>query len=149
MAKTFEERFWPKVDRSGGPDACWPWLAAKNKARGGYGVVMGPVGQKLVYAHRATYALMVGEIPAGLDIDHLCRNRSCCNPAHLEPVTRKENAQRGLKGRLKTHCVNGHEYTEENTERRSKDGRRGCRTCHRKRSRDYTRRKRGWATDGS
>lgn len=72
--------------------ACWEWTGARNG--NGYGRVHVRPG-KLAYAHRAVYALLVGPIPAGLDLDHLCRNRSCVNPLHLEPVTRGENLLRG------------------------------------------------------
>ena len=78
------------------------------------------------------YIYAVGEIPDGLSIDHLCRNRRCCNPAHLEAVTNRENLLRGpttqaSRNAVKTHCINGHEFTEANTYYR-KDGR-TCRTC--------------------
>lgn len=69
-------------------------------------------------SHRWLYERWVGPIPDGLVIDHLCRNPPCCNPAHLEPVTSAENTRRGLTGQYwaaKTHCPQGHEYTEENT----------------------------------
>lgn len=92
-----EERFWPKVDRSGGDDACWPWLA--HRAWNGYGEFRMPLKTgKLVKAHRFSYELIVGPVSDGLDLDHTCRNRACCNPKHLEPVTRKTNARRGLCG---------------------------------------------------
>lgn len=93
---------------------CWLWMGFINK--GGYGRL------KRYFAHRVSYELMKGEIPAGLDLDHLCRNRACVNPDHLEPVTRQVNCQRGETGhitgakkRAKTHCPQGHEYTSENT----------------------------------
>lgn len=92
-----EERFWPKVDKSGGPDACWPWLA--HRAWNGYGEFRLPLKTgKLVKSHRFSYELLHGPTPAGMDLDHKCRNRWCCNPAHLEPVTRSENSLRGLSG---------------------------------------------------
>jgi hypothetical protein len=96
--------------------------------RRGYGRVTRK-GEQMV-AHRASYELVRGPIPAGLDLDHLCRHTSCVHPGHLEPVTRKENARRGLQGVLKTHCVHGHEYTPENTYIDPSGGRR-CRQCHR------------------
>lgn len=90
-----ELRFWAKVDKSGGVDACWPWIA--HLAWNGYGEFR--VSQHcLVKAHRYAYILLVGPVPAGLDLDHLCRNRACCNPGHLEPVSRRVNARRGECG---------------------------------------------------
>jgi len=79
-----------------------------------------------VQAHRVAYRLTVGEIPAGLVLDHLCRNRWCQNPTHLEPVTCKENIRRGKLYR--SHCSAGHELTEDNIQR-TKDGYRVCLTC--------------------
>ena len=91
--------FWARVDRSGGPDACWPWLDHINEC--GYGMFYG--GQRR--AHRIAYQLLVGLIPPGLELDHTCHteacpggreclHRRCVNPAHLEPVTKSENARR-------------------------------------------------------
>ena len=118
-------RFWEKVNKLG-PNGCWEWLASKTKA--GYGQFW--LDGTMVYAHRVTYLAMVGPIPDGLQIDHLCRNRGCCNPAHLEPVTPKTNTNRGDAGKAfkaKTHCPKGHEYSDANT--RIYQGRRFCRTC--------------------
>lgn len=86
--------------------------------------------------HRWTYLTLIGPVTPGLDLDHLCRNRSCCNPLHLEPVTKAENIRRGETGKWqadKTHCPQGHEYSELNTYRYiRKDGtkERQCRTCN-------------------
>ena len=93
---------------------CWEWLAGKNK---GYGsLARGPAGAGLASAHRFAYEHFIGPVPAGLDLDHLCRNRGCCNPLHLEPVTRRENFRRGEHHeRRKTHCKAGHAFTPEST----------------------------------
>ena len=104
---------------------CWLWTGALD--RGGYG----RCGQDK--AHRVSYYLFKGDIPEGLDLDHLCRVRSCVNPDHLEPVTRSINCLRGDTGKVggngaKTHCLQGHEYTEENTYLDSK-GKRHCIKC--------------------
>ncbi len=96
----------------------------------GYGTVR--AGGKVKKAHRAMYELMVGPIPEGLEIDHLCRNRVCVNPGHLEPVSRLENIRRGTQGEFwaaKTHCKQGHPFDAENTYVNS--GKRACRTCRR------------------
>lgn len=112
------------------PDVCWPWPLSRDK---GYGLTW--VAGKLVKAHRAAYELLVGPIPPGLQIDHLCRNRACVNPSHMEPVTQHVNILRGVGfaavNAIKTHCPQGHPYDETNT-KISKKGRRHCRTCLRK-----------------
>lgn len=73
------------------PYGCWDWTGTKTDD--GYGRVHTDAGMRV--AHRVIYELLVGEIPEGHDLDHLCRNRACCNPQHLEPVTRRENLLRG------------------------------------------------------
>ena len=88
-------------------------------------------------AHRFAYELLIGPIPSGLTIDHLCRNTGCVNPAHMEPVTRAENARRHVPHRP-AHCVKGHEFTPENTYSPPKaPGSRQCKTCNRERQRMY------------
>lgn len=113
-------------------DTCHYFAGKTNWA--GYGMVRYSINGKehSQIAHRAVYTSEVGEIPEGLVLDHLCRNRICINPDHLEPVTQKENCRRGDTGlhlKSRTVCINGHKYTEENTYR-FPDGRRNCRTCH-------------------
>lgn len=86
--KTLEERFWPKVDTSRGPDRCWPWLATYHPDDG-YGRI-GIAGRSHL-AHRVSYRLAFGPVDADVEIDHTCFNRLCVNPAHLRPVTHKQN----------------------------------------------------------
>lgn len=109
------------------PDGCWNFLG--HVSRSGYGQI-GANG-KTAYAHRVAYEAFTNQEWPGLDIDHLCRNRRCCNPLHLEAVTRQQNVLRGISplanNARKTHCKRGHEFTDENTRH---DGRgRQCRTC--------------------
>jgi len=101
---------------------------------GGYGVVM-TTGKTLGMAHRFTYIATYGPIPDGLEIDHLCRNRACARPDHLEAVTHFENIQRIW--RTQTHCVNGHEFNAENTYFYGPTRQRKCRVCARERARRY------------
>ena len=109
---------------------CWDWQGSVLPT--GYGCIRD--GRKSLYTHRLAYELAYGEkIPAGSHTDHLCRNRRCCNPAHLEIVTPRENTLRGagpVTGNhqgLWTHCKRGHPFSAENTIDNS--GRRGCRAC--------------------
>src|SRR3990167_1572712 len=122
-----EARFWPKVDNSG---ACWLWTA--SQWGGGYGQFWD--GSRNVVAHRFAYELLVGSIPDGLEIDHLCRVRNCVNPLHLQPVTTRENTLRGegpsAINAVRSECIHGHAFSPSNTYI-SKDGKRSCRTCRR------------------
>ena len=110
------------------PDTgCWLWQGHVHQPSG-YGQIN---RRGHVYAHRFAYAFLVGPIPPGLELDHLCRVRRCVNPAHLEPVTSKENNRRGRPYRTaKTHCVNGHPFDAANTALDSRGWRR-CRACDR------------------
>lgn len=123
--------FWAKVDRRA-DDECWDWRAFVKSS--GYGQFS--AGRRRLAAHRVAYVLTLGEPPAGLDLDHLCRNRACCNPKHLEPVTRRENLRRGVGNGSETHCPQGHSYDDAYWYR----GTRKCRTCtlDRARSRYHT-----------
>jgi len=103
---------------------CWEWK--RSIGTHGYGVF-----SRVSLAHRFSYERFKGKIPKGLQIDHLCRNKKCVNPDHLEAVTGKINSLRGDRAKIqrsKTHCLKGHEYTEENTYRYP-DGRRSCEVC--------------------
>ena len=133
------ERFWEKVEVRG-TDDCWLWTAYTMV--NGYGLFGLSKGQTTL-AHRFAYQDRVGPIPEGLQIDHLCRVRHCVNPAHLEPVTQLENVRRGNGGAnqtSKTHCPNGHPYSDENTySPPCRPTGRYCRACRRERNRRTSR----------
>ena len=130
----YERRFWAKVEKT---DSCWFWTGAK--IQGGYGSFTDGRGSS-VPAHRLAYELLVGPIPEGLVIDHLCRTPGCVNPSHLEPVTVRENTMRGESGSArnarKTHCDNGHAFSISNTYLYPRSSRkRRCRACKREKQR--------------
>lgn len=138
-------RFWAKVSQ-GHEGGCWEWTASTS--HGGYGMFW--LAGRDYRAHRIAYEVHVGPIPEDLHLDHLCRNRACVNPEHLEPVTCRENALRGetlaALHASRTHCPQGHPYSGKNLHIGS-DGQRRCRACAREHSRRvYYRKKQSAAT---
>lgn len=132
--KSTEERFWEKVEKT---DGCWNWIGLTTHGYGRFSIGSRSDDSKTqVQAHRVSYEWLVGPIPEGHHMDHLCRNRRCVNPNHLEPVLPRENALRGdgssAVNAKKTHCPSGHEYTPENTTI-EKRGARRCRACGKER----------------
>ena len=126
------ERFWSKVDASGD---CWEWTGGVQ--RQGYGITYVDGPQRV--AHRWAWENLVGPVPDGLVLDHLCRNKRCVNPDHLEPITNRENILRGYgitaRNARKTECIHGHPLSGVNLFVWRGD--RLCRTCHRERQRRY------------
>lgn len=127
-------RFWRFIDFA--PTGCWLWTGARNH-RGGYGL-FAALNSRLVQAHRFAFEFLVGPIPAGFQIDHLCRIPRCVNPAHLEPVSARENTLRGFgvtaANAQKTHCLRGHPLTPDNLVQKVAllaKGWRQCRACNR------------------
>ena len=109
---------------------CWLWIGGLDGK--GYGQIKHQGKHRRT--HRIAYELFVGPVPQGLELDHLCRVRECCNPAHLEPVTHSVNMRRSpiTYGKNQTHCKHGHEFTPENTYIGA-PGKRYCRACGRRR----------------
>jgi hypothetical protein len=139
----YAARWWSKVER-GGAHECWPWRGTVLDV--GYGQFA--VNRKRYLAHRYGYELLVGPIPAGLQLDHVkargCTRTDCVNPAHLEPVTSAENLRRSeaistINAR-KTHCSKGHALVK-----RGADGKRFCRPCKREWERNHRKSRRGRA----
>ena len=119
------DRALQSIDRDG-VGGCWDWLGSQDE--NGYGNIKVFGTTKSV--HRVVYESLVGPIPDGLVLDHLCRRRICCFPDHLEPVTAAENARRGAEANRRTNCPQGHPYDDENTYT-NKLGRKVCRICAR------------------
>jgi hypothetical protein len=120
-----ETRFWKMVKKSRG---CWEWIGSLTPQ--GYGQISGrPQVKRALLAHRVSWALANGKVPKGLQLDHLCRNRKCVNPQHLEPVTSRINVLRGISppavNARMTKCKRGHALSDAYIWR----GMRFCRTC--------------------
>lgn len=125
---TQTERYWAKVSKG---DACWEWIGALIPD--GYGMILWNGRRQL--AHRVALEIRNGvEVPQDMTVDHLCRNRACVNPEHLEIVTMTVNVLRGTGptavNARKTHCIHGHPFDDANTKARADGGRR-CRECAR------------------
>lgn len=128
-----EVRFWKLVQKLEG---CWNWIGGKINGYGTFQISM--VNYR---AHRLSYALSRGEVPCGLDLDHLCRNRGYVNPSHLKPVTKKENIARGDSPAARVHrtnvCSRGHDLTAHGYTK--SNGKRFCRICRNQWDRDRRR----------
>src|SRR6185369_1743609 len=130
-----ESRFWARVNKT---ESCWLWTGGVTAS--GYATTRLADGKKQQVVHRFAYERLVGLIPSGLELDHLCRVRICVNPAHLEPVTARTNTLRAPEGvtakkARQTHCIRGHEFDAANTYYR----RRGGRTCRKCQAANYRR----------
>ncbi|MGN6757145.1 MAG: HNH endonuclease [Thermomicrobiales bacterium] len=144
------DRFWGKVDRRG-PNDCWEWQACRNQS--GYGIFSVSSSQRTARAHRVAYEIEYGPIPAGLVLDHLCRNRACCNPSHMEVVTRGENCRRGVSPSVRAmhehRCMRGHILTPETAyyvQNRRGERVARCRICQREYAHARRHRQRSHAT---
>lgn len=122
--RPLEQRFWEKVRKS---DGCWEWTGSRTTA--GYGNIRVADGE-WDYAHRIVYRWLVGPIRDGMVIDHLCRNRGCCNPEHLEQVRQIENVRRGATVfEFTGHCLSGRHEIQSEASYRTLAGGRRCRAC--------------------
>lgn len=149
------ERFWPHVDTTGGPAACWPWTGSRNA----YGYGSFATGKKSMLAHRQAYELVQGPIPQGMVLDHVCHtasctvparqcpHRACCNPAHLAVVSPLDNNKRRNNPKRVSVCKKGHPLNATNTYVHRKTGYRACRLCRLRHTRAFYRRRQ--ARDGA
>lgn len=120
LTAPIEKRFWAKVRKT---DTCWLWEAGQQGE--GYGSFK--INGRHIQAHRFSYELLIGPIPEGLELDHLCRIRLCVRPEHLEPVTHQENIRRGAQGIvIRPFCKRGHPLSEAKIRG---NGTRVCRPC--------------------
>lgn len=124
-------QFFSHVDQHEFEDLCWNWI---GPLKNGYGAFY--FDNECYVAHRFSYIILFGMFDQNLEVDHLCRNTFCVNPYHLEAVTKEENLRRSglfFQANLTAQCKRGHDYTEENTRTRTKDGHiyRSCRICER------------------
>lgn len=140
IAEYARQRFMRKIEKR--DNGCWDWIGPVLPS--GYGVFSLGVNMRSVYAHRVSYVLFRGDFDLGMDLDHLCRNRKCVNPSHLEVVDRKTNLLRGstivAEAAAKTHCISGHELTPDNVYMYLQRGRfytRRCNQCRIERNRRW------------
>ena len=131
---TVKERllFYSYVDRDTG---CWEWTSTKNQK----GYPRMKIDKVMCGAHRVSYEMFTGPLIDELEMDHICENRGCINPAHIQQISHGDNIRNGARWRHKkdNHCIHGHKYTEENTQIRA-DGRKRCATCRRSQARERT-----------
>jgi HNH endonuclease len=143
------DNFWKKIEKR--DDGCWMWIGSLSNA--GYGRFNGGTAWRAIHktriAHRLAFMAIKGEIPTGLTLDHLCRNRACVNPDHLDPCPIGVNTRRSpIWNGNKTHCPEGHSYSGKNLGV-SKRCDRFCRTCINRKAREYKSRLRQAALDKS
>lgn len=128
-------RFWQRVVKG---DGCWIWTGRRSARGYGQWYLQG----RGIAAHRVAYEAVVGPVPAGLVLDHLCRTHACVRPSHMEPVTQRENVLRGegvaARQAAQTHCIHGHPFDATNTYLNR--GKRVCRECMRQAGRRYRQR---------
>jgi hypothetical protein len=146
MAKLPLERLLARIRITPPPSSslrsnCWEWTGGTcNHGYGQIGIRSAAGKYKRVLVHRLAYEELVGPVPDGKELDHLCRNRLCINPDHVEPVTHTVNLRRGVKKTNITHCPKGHPYDDENTYIDER-GRRTCKKCKRLANQEYKKRR--------